>query len=445
MSNNFFYKYNNMFCADSNKNGIKKEDISNISALIDVAYNKVFENSDIETKAILQSVENEQLNDCENFADEICKNFDNFIILGIGGSSLGAKAILQTFLPIYYNTFDKKQRKGRPRYFVLDNIDPEKISELLSNLDLNKTFFCVISKSGTTIETLTQFFTFKDCLLNVVGEQWKKHFAVITGDNDGVLNKFAKSFNLKTFYIPKSLGGRFSIFSAVGLLPAAVFGINIKELLAGAKQLLNASKCKNIWNNAPLLSAALDYLNYKNGKNISVLVVYSEALGLIGEWYCQLWAESLGKNTFGQTPVSVLGTSAQHSQFQLYLDGPNDKVFTFLGVKNFRSDTQISKETKNALFYQQVGKYSSLFKVEREASISALTLSNKPNESILIEGINENIFGKIIMFFMLKTIFAGTMMNINPYGQPGVERIKQEIKNLSNNCDNEDLSKLIKI
>ena len=445
MNNYFFYKYDNMFDSDLNKDGIKRENISNISSFINNAYNRVFENPDMDTRAIVESVENEQINDYESFANEICENYDNFVILGIGGSSLGAKAILQTFLPMYYNTFDKKQRKDRPKYFVLDNIDPEKISELLLNLDLEKTFFCVVSKSGNTIETLTQFFTFKDSLIEIVGEQWKKHFAVITGDNDGILNKLAKSYNLKTFYIPVNLGGRFSIFSAVGLLPAAVFGINIKEMLAGAKQMLDASKCQNIWNNAPLLSATLDYLNYKQGKNISVLVVYSEALGLIGEWYCQLWAESLGKNSFGQTPISVLGTSAQHSQFQLYLDGPNDKVFTFLGVKNFRSDAQISTATQGALQNAQIRKYSDLFKVEREASISALTLSNKPNESILIEEINENTFGKIIMFFMLKTIFMGSIMSINPYGQPAVEMIKQQIKTLSNNCNNEDLSKLIKI
>ncbi len=444
-TNSFTYDYSNLFCEDSNENGIKKEDVQHLSKIIDIAYERVFNQPNADTKAIFDCVNNDNVDEYINFSNNVSKNFKNFVVLGIGGSSLGSKAILNAFLPNYFNQLNNAQRNHRPKCYVIDNIDPEKISELLTSLDLEKTFFCVISKSGNTVETLAQFFTFQKKLKSIVGERWKQHFAIITGANNGILYKYASDLGLKTYQVPESLGGRFSVFSAVGLFPAAVFNIDVKALLLGAREMLTIAKTKNVWQNAPLLSAALNYLNYQRGKSMSVLVVYSEALNLIGEWYCQLWAESLGKDNIGQTPISVLGTTAQHSQFQLYLDGPNDKIFTFLGVNKFRADVELPKEINTLLSCEKIKNYLDLFELERDASVAALTLSNKPNESILIEEIDEKIFGKILMFFMLKTIFMGAMLDVNPYGQPGVERIKQQIKCLTNDKKQSKNDKIIKI
>lgn len=437
MANNLFiYDYNNLLATSIGaKNGIDKKDLVEITDKINIAYNFVFENPSNNMKAVWESVENIDLDSIKQMANKIRKKCESFVVLGIGGSSLGSEAIFNALCHCHHNELPKARRNGAPRFYVEDNVDPEKLQGLFDIIDLGKTVFCVVSKSGNTIETLSQFFTIKNMVSDRLGGAWKERFVFLTDNNDGFLNRFVNENGLDKLYIPNDLGGRYSVLSAVGLLPAAVLGLNIDELIEGARLMVKCARVKEIWKNAPLLSAVFDYLNYKKGKNMAVMIPYSEALEYLDDWFCQLWAESLGRTKndnkdgvqlIGQTPIKALGTSSQHSQFQLYLEGPDDKIFTFIGVQNFKTDIALSSDM-NQLYGQNVTesrKFGDLFNIERIASTLALTSYKKPSETIIVSEVSERVLGKLFMFFMLKTAFMGSLLEINPFGQPAVESIK---------------------
>ena len=437
MANNLFiYDYNNLLVTSIGaKNGIDKKDLVEITDKINIAYNFVFENPSNNMKAVWESVENIDLDSIKQMANKIRKKCESFVVLGIGGSSLGSEAIFNALCHCHHNELPKARRNGAPRFYVEDNVDPEKLQGLFDIIDLGKTVFCVVSKSGNTIETLSQFFTIKNMVSDRLGGAWKERFVFLTDNNDGFLNRFVNENGLDKLYIPNDLGGRYSVLSAVGLLPAAVLGLNIDELIEGARLMVKCARVKEIWKNAPLLSAVFDYLNYKKGKNMAVMIPYSEALEYLDDWFCQLWAESLGRTKndnkdgvqlIGQTPIKALGTSSQHSQFQLYLEGPDDKIFTFIGVQNFKTDIALSSDM-NQLYGQNVTesrKFGDLFNIERIASTLALTSYKKPSETIIVSEVSERVLGKLFMFFMLKTAFMGSLLEINPFGQPAVESIK---------------------
>ena len=437
MANNLFiYDYNNLLATSIGaKNGIDKKDLVEITDKINIAYNFVFENPSNNMKAVWESVENIDLDSIKQMANKIRKKCESFVVLGIGGSSLGSEAIFNALCHCHHNELPKARRNGAPRFYVEDNVDPEKLQGLFDIIDLGKTVFCVVSKSGNTIETLSQFFTIKNMVSDRLGGAWKERFVFLTDNNDGFLNRFVNENGLDKLYIPNYLGGRYSVLSAVGLLPAAVLGLNIDELIEGARLMVKCARVKEIWKNAPLLSAVFDYLNYKKGKNMAVMIPYSEALEYLDDWFCQLWAESLGRTKndnkdgvqlIGQTPIKALGTSSQHSQFQLYLEGPDDKIFTFIGVQNFKTDIALSSDM-NQLYGQNVTesrKFGDLFNIERIASTLALTSYKKPSETIIVSEVSERVLGKLFMFFMLKTAFMGSLLEINPFGQPAVESIK---------------------
>ncbi len=436
MANNLFvYDYNNMLAtAIGSQNGIEKEELVAIQDKINIAYNTVFQNPSASMKAIFQNLDEVNLDEIKNLAGKIRKKCDTFVVLGIGGSSLGSSAIFQALCHMHHNELPKARRNA-PRFFVEESVDPERIQALLDIIDLGRTVFCVVSKSGKTTETLSLFFMLRKMCEERFGAGWKEHFVVLTDNNNGFLNKFATENNLDKIYIPTDLGGRYSVLSAVGLLPAAVLGLNIDEMINGALLMLKCAKAKDIWSNAPLLSATLDYLNYQKGKNMAILIPYTENFGYFNDWFCQLWGESIGrtktnetgeKTLIGQTPIKVIGPSVQHSQFQLYLEGPNDKVFTFLGVQNFKTNIPLPNDM-NQLYGQDVTKsrnFGDLMNVERIASTLALTSYGKPSETILVSNINENVLGKLFMFYMLKMSFMSSLLEINPFGQPAVESIK---------------------
>lgn len=436
--NLFIYDYNNLLTSNiGEEEGVSSDDIIKITDKITKAYSTVFDKPTENTKSILDALNNTDLNAIKNTAKRIRGRFDAFVVLGIGGSALGTNAIFRALSHFRHNELPKNKRNA-PRFFVEDNVDPTRLNALLDVLDLNKTIFCVVSKSGNTTETLSQFFAFRKMVENIVGEAWKEHFVIVTDNNQGKLNRYAEQNGLERFFIPAPLGGRYSVLSPVGLLPSAVLGLNIEAMISGAKQMYESAKNQDVWENAPLLSASLDYINYKRGKCMSIVIPYSESLDLIGDWYSQLWAESLGRATtidgieqkIGQTPVKALGTSAQHSQFQLYLEGPSDKIFTFIAVQNFKNDIALPSDL-NDVFGQDVTKgrnFSDLLNIERVASTVALTSYNRPSETITISEINEFVIGKIFMFFILKTLFMGSLLDVNPYNQPAVESIKIGVK-----------------
>jgi glucose-6-phosphate isomerase len=227
-----------------------------------------------------------------DYAEYVKDRFDNFVVLGIGGSALGAIALQTALNNSQYNLLSKAERNGCPRLFVADNIDPVQFAEMLSILDIDKTIFNVVTKSGTTAETMSQFMIVYDRLKKLKGDRWKENIVVTTDRAKGILRKIADEMGLKSFIVPDGVGGRFSVFTPVGLLPAAVSGVDIKGLLKGVALMDERCREDSIIDNPAYLYASLLYLSdTKKGKKIAVMIPYTYALKDISDWFRQLWAE----------------------------------------------------------------------------------------------------------------------------------------------------------
>lgn len=356
--------------------------------------------------------------------------FENFVVLGIGGSALGITTLQRALNPVYYNENDEL-RQGRPRLYVLDNVDPEWFGEFLGHISLERTLFNVISKSGGTAETMSQYMIIRKLLDDLMGADAINHLVFTTDPTKGTLVKIAQQDGIKTFYIPENVGGRFSVLSPVGLLPAAFVGIDIAELLAGAKYMDEICQKEEVWENPAYLNAVVHYLAYQDGKRISVLLPYSSALKDFADWFAQLWAESLGKKVnrkgeevcAGFTPVKALGVTDQHSQVQLYMEGPYDKVVTFIEVQNFRNKVMIplSYHDVKALSYLGNHSLNELITIEKQATELALTKSHHINCTVVVPQITAFTIGQLLHLFQLQTAFTGELFDINAFDQPGVE------------------------
>ena len=366
-------------------------------------------------------------------AKEIRKTAKNFVVLGIGGSALGPIAVFQALCHLHYNDLSPKLRKG-PKFYVEDNVDPERMVALLDVIEPEKTVFNVITKSGSTSETMTQYLIIYNILKEKLGDKAKDHIIATTSSNAGNLIKLAKAEGFKTFYIPDGVGGRFSELCPVGLLPAAVLGIDIGEMLAGAAYQDKVARNKNVYANPALMNAILQYLAMKDGKNISVMMPYADGLKYFADWYCQIWAESLGKEVDndgkvvreGQTPVKSLGVTDQHSQVQLYAEGPFDKVVTFLAVDKYRTEVKIPEGCEDIpdVHFLCGHTMNELISAEKKATEYALTVKNKVNHTINLPEINAFTIGELLYYFEMETAFEGEFLNVNTYNQPGVENGK---------------------
>ena len=376
---------------------------------------------------------NQPVDEILDYAAQVQKNFESIVVLGIGGSALGPIALQQAINHPYYNELPHEKRKF-PKFYVADNVDPERLVYLFDVIDLAKTLFIVISKSGSTSETMSQFMIIKDMLEKELGkENAKSHIVCITDSEKGNLIKIAKNENYKTFYIPAGVGGRFSQLSPVGLLPAAICGIDIKELLAGAAFMDEACK-NNPQKNIAAMYATINYLAMQNGQNITVMMPYADSLKYISDWYAQLWAESLGKSVdndgkvvnVGQTPVKALGVTDQHSQIQLYNEGPYDKIITFISVENYRETITIPKifEDMPAVGFLGGATHNELIQVEHYTTERALAKLNRMNMTIILPHVNEFVIGQLFYMLEVATAFAGELLNINAFNQPGVEEAK---------------------
>lgn len=367
-------------------------------------------------------------------AEKIKGKFDNFVVLGIGGSALGPIAVQQALNHMYYNELSKEQREGNPRLYVVDNIDPERLEALFDIIDIEKSVFNVITKSGSTSETMSQFLLVVDLLKKKVGDNYKDHIIATTDVKKGNLIKIAKEEGFKTYFVPDGVGGRFSELCPVGLLAAAVCGIDIKELLAGAAFMDKIVSNEDPYTNPAYMAAILQYLAMKEGKNISVMMPYADSLKFMSDWYAQLWAESLGKRYdlngedlfVGQTPVKALGVTDQHSQVQLYTEGPFDKVVTFLTVGEYRSEIKIPKGYDDIPAVSFLGGHSfnELIHAEQAATEYALLKANRLNRTITLPEVNAFTLGQLIYFLEIETAYAGELLGIDAFDQPGVEEGK---------------------
>ncbi|MBO4989165.1 MAG: glucose-6-phosphate isomerase [Clostridia bacterium] len=367
-------------------------------------------------------------------AREVRSKFESFVVLGIGGSALGPIAIFQALCHLHYNELPKKIRKG-PKFYVEDNVDPVRMKELLDVIDPAKTCFNVISKSGATSETMTQYLIISD-ELKKAGVNIKDHMIFTTDAKKGNLNKISAELGgIKSYVLPDGVGGRFSELSPVGLLPAAVLGIDVNGLLAGAAYMDKICSKRSMDENPALMSAVIQYMAMQSGKNIGVMMPYSDNLKYISDWYAQLWAESLGKNktltgedcNVGQTPVKALGVTDQHSQVQLYTEGPFDKIVTFLSVANYTHKTPIAKGCENIPDVGFLGGHTmeELIQAENKATAIALSKAGRLNYTITVPEVNAFTIGELLFLFELQTAYAGAMFNINTFNQPGVEAGKK--------------------
>jgi glucose-6-phosphate isomerase len=419
------------------KEGISEEDLENLSPAVQTIHEQLGEEKNRGTLPFLTLPFDMGLSSpIKKFVQKAKIWAENFVVLGIGGSALGSMALLGALAHPYHNLLSKTMRKGFPRVFVADNVDPDGFKSLLDLLEVRKTLFNVVSKSGGTAETASQFLIVRDLLKKKLGNRKEKDHLVITTDPvQGVLRRIAEEEQFKSFEIPSLLGGRFSVLSAVGLLPAAMGGIDIEELQSGAREMARRCQVRALRENPAYLCAGLSFLSYKQKKKtIRVIMPYVEALKGLGEWFCQLWAESLGKkvNTKGrevwngQTPVRALGAKDQHSQLQLYVEGPGDKVFSFVGVRHHSSLMPLPKlyPKMEELAYLGGQSLNKLIQTEMEATRLTLARNGRPSLTLSLPKINPFTVGQLIFLWELETYVCGQLMGVNPLNQPGVEEGK---------------------
>lgn len=370
----------------------------------------------------------------KEFASMVTGRFENILVLGIGGSALGGIAVTEALLKPYWNLLTPEQRKGFPRIFFLDNIDPDSINGLLEILDLKKTLVNVITKSGSTAETMSQFMILKDMMQKELGDDYRKNIVATTDKKMGVLRQLADQEGYKTFFVPDDVGGRFSVFSAVGLLPFALVGLDIDQIMNGIKDMDLSLKNTNINQNIAAQGALIQYLmDTKKGKNLSVMMPYSTRLKYVSDWFVQLWAESLGKEynlngekvNIGPTPIKSVGATDQHSQIQLYNEGPNNKLITFIRVGEFNTTLEIPKIFEYTGIGYLGGKtINDLINAEADSTRVALSDYSRPTVTLTIRKIDEYNVAQLLYMLEVQTAIAGELYNINTFDQPGVEQAK---------------------
>ena len=369
-----------------------------------------------------------------DFAEEKRDLIRNFVQIGIGGSALGAAAIHTALCHRFHNQLSTKDREFRPRFYLLDNVDPEETHDLIELLDPKETLFHVVTKGGSTTETMAGFLVALKRLKAAAGEKWSRNVAVTTDPEKGFLREFAAKEGLRTFDIPSDVGGRFSVLTPVGLLPAAFLGIDPAELLKGAAEMNELCRGTDARENpAFMVALAAHLLDVAHGKRIHVMMPYVRALRDFADWFRQLWAESLGKKPdVGPTPVVALGTTDQHSQIQLYNDGPNDKYVLFLEAGRFRHDDPIPPSLPDdpRLSYLYGKKVSEVISAMKSGTATALAKKGRPNATLRVDEISARSLGALFFLFEAATWFAGRLYDVDPFDQPGVEEGKKIARGL---------------
>ncbi len=351
------------------------------------------------------------------------EEYDNVILLGTGGASLGGQTVCALA------DFGYGPRPGAPKIWFMDRVDPETFSALLERVDLAKTGFLAVSKSGATAETIFQFLTVIGITRAALGvRKFARHFTVITEPGGSPLRELAKKYEIPVLDHDPKLGGRYSVLSLTGMLPAMIAGLDPTAVREGAetvvRSLLRSPEAKDF---APAVGAAVSVgLTRHRGIAITVMMPYIDRLARFGQWYRQLWAESLGKGGNGTTPVRAMGPLDQHSQLQLYLDGPRDKMFTIVQMAMAGSGFRIDPATADdpALFYLSQRTMGDLVEAEQRATAETLARSGRPVRLFKIAALDERVLGALLMHFMIETILCANLVGVDPFNQPAVEEGK---------------------
>jgi glucose-6-phosphate isomerase len=368
-----------------------------------------------------------------DFAARAGDRWEDVVILGIGGSALGPIALRTALRPHAWNTLSREERGGKPRLTVLDNVDPETIAAVMSRLDLERALFVVISKSGGTAETMAQYLIVRAALDAKFGDKAKGHLVFVTDPAKGSLRPIANKEGIAALDIPPNIGGRFSVLTPVGVLPAALTGMDAAGLLAGAADMRQRCANDDLASNPAGTFALLQWLaDERHGKKMHVLMPYADPLRDFAAWFVQLWAESLGKVRkdgahVGPTPIPALGATDQHAQVQLFMEGPADKTITFVEVAGRTGLSPIPKLYADVPDLAYLGGHSlgELLDAERRATAGALARRGRPNMTITIDKVDAWHVGGLIFLLELATAYAGALYDIDAFDQPGVELGKQ--------------------
>jgi len=360
-------------------------------------------------------------------AAEVRERFDTLVVVGIGGSALGAHAFEQAL----------SEKKGM-RVVVSDSVDPAALRALLDGLDLQRTLFNIVSKSGDTAETMARFLIIRDRLMREFGAvDYGDHILVTTEAGRGTLRQIVNDEGFRSLPVPPDVDGRFSALTAVGLLPAAAAGIDIEMLLAGAAMMDQRMRAAEspLADPALALAGVLWTLARARHTKIVVLMSYAERLAAVGDWFCQLWGESLGKATtrtgrlveYGQTAVRARGSADQHSHLQLYLDGPRDKVVLFLRVDDHGDPLDVPAAYQDIEEVACLGgkALGDLLNESQRATEFALAQRGRPSATIDVPAVNPFTVGQLVYLLEMATIASGWLAGIDPFGQPAIERTKE--------------------
>jgi glucose-6-phosphate isomerase len=353
--------------------------------------------------------------------------YETVVVLGIGGSALGTLALHAALSPALNNL--QRHTQARPRLFVVDNVDPTLVGGVLRLANPDTCVFNVISKSGSTAETMAQLLLFLEALKSALGERWREHVVVTTDAKAGALRPFAEKNDLPCFTVPGNVGGRFSVLTPVGLLPGALMGWNLRELLAGAAHGRERCLDRDLHKNpAAMLAVTHFLLDTKSRHNVQVLFPYSHRLRMLADWQIQLVAESLGKRTkdgrgVGPTPHKAIGATDQHSQVQLFAQGPDDKIFDFLRVERHDGDVAIPAAPPDlaGLEYLDGKSFGQLLDAECRATFLALVEAGRPCSMTSFSKVDAAHVGEWLMWQMCATAYAGMLYEIDAFDQPGVE------------------------
>ncbi len=364
-------------------------------------------------------------------ARELSSSFENLLVLGIGGSSLGGRAIVSAAAHPFHNLLPR-ERRGGMRVFFPDNSDPATFEALLDTLDLTETCFATVTKSGGTAETMSQHLALRErCIARFGMDGYRDRCVLVTDPAKGALRAIARAEGLRALSVPANVGGRFSALSAVGLLPAAAAGVDVEALLAGAASMEARCRAGSLTENPALLyAAALHLLDVRKGRHVHVLMAYADGLRDFGDWFVQLWAESLGKRPdVGPTPFRAVGATDQHSSLQLMVEGPNDKVVTLVGVRRPRADVSLSVpqdyRAHGEIAYLDGHTMGELIEAERAATEAALRRAGRPTASIELPRLDARSAGELLMLLELAAAYAGGLYGVNAFDQPGVEAGKR--------------------
>lgn len=367
------------------------------------------------------------------FAEGVGQAYDHVLVLGIGGSALGTKALVNALRPPAWNELDDEAREFYPRITVLENVDPSSIAGALRRIDPRRVLVNVISKSGGTAETLAQYLVVRAWLDQALGSDAAvRHLVFTTDPAKGPLRSIAEREGIAALAVPPGVGGRFSVLTPVGLLPAALVGIDITGLITGAGRALARAESESLLENPPALHAALLWAaDAWLGARVHVLMPYSDRLRELAAWFAQLWGESLGKRVdrrgeavqAGPTPLAAIGATDQHSLVQLFMEGPFDKVVTFVRVEHLGEDVSIpgAPGLPEELAYLAGHTMGELLLSEQEATSAALARMGRMNLTLSLPTLIAETMGELIMYFQLATGFAGAWYGVNPFDQPGVE------------------------